>query len=280
MSARAAALGGTFVSNGDDPDVIFYNPAGLEFLDKSPVSFSFVKHVLDINFASLAYSTNLNAFGRVGAAIQYANYGSFTGADEFGNITGEFSVSEAALILGYANLLDNNFAYGANLKLIYSHIADRSSSGIALDLGLHYSIPSNLIDIGFSIQNIGTQLSTYYSTKENLPLDIVLGISKKMEHIPIRLSLDFHNLNEQQDNFFQRFQNFSAGAELYLSKVINLRFGYNNQIRSDLTIGQTAGLAGVNLGLGVTVSGYRFDYGFSSLGLVGAINRISVSTVL
>ena len=59
MSARAAALGGTFVSNGDNPDVIFYNPAGLEFLDKSPVSFSFVKHVLDINFAK---SCLLNEF--------------------------------------------------------------------------------------------------------------------------------------------------------------------------------------------------------------------------
>ena len=29
-SARAGALGGSFVSNNDDADVIFYNPAGIE----------------------------------------------------------------------------------------------------------------------------------------------------------------------------------------------------------------------------------------------------------
>ena len=31
-SARAGALGGSFVSNNDDADVIFYNPAGIELL--------------------------------------------------------------------------------------------------------------------------------------------------------------------------------------------------------------------------------------------------------
>src|SRR4030067_3278305 len=50
MSARAGALGGSFVSNNDDPDVIFYNPAGMQLLTDNPISFSFVKHLLDINF--------------------------------------------------------------------------------------------------------------------------------------------------------------------------------------------------------------------------------------
>jgi len=43
MSARAGALGGSFVSNNDDPDVIFYNPAGIQLLSDNPVSFSFVE---------------------------------------------------------------------------------------------------------------------------------------------------------------------------------------------------------------------------------------------
>ena len=34
MSARAAALGGSFVTNNDDVDVIFYNPSGMNFLEK------------------------------------------------------------------------------------------------------------------------------------------------------------------------------------------------------------------------------------------------------
>ncbi len=280
MSARAAALGGSYVANSDDPDVIFYNPAGIEFLENNPVSFSFVKHLLDINLASLSYSTNLNGIGRIGAAVRYINYGKFTAADEFGNKTGEYGAGEVAFIAGYANLLDKNFSYGANLEFIYSKIADRYSTAFAFDVGLHYSLPEEETDFGFSILNAGTQIASYYSTKENLPLDIVFGVSKKMQHIPVRLSLDFHNLNEQRDNFLQKFKAFSLGAEFSLSKVLKLRFGYDNEQRSELTVGGFAGLAGFNVGLGAVISNYRFDYGFSSLGLIGALHRISISTSL
>ena len=280
LSARAAALGGTFVSNNDDPDVIFYNPAGLSLLEKNPISFSFVKHLLDINLASLSYSTYWNGVGRIGAAISYINYGTFTQADENGNKIGQFGAGETAFILGYSNILGQNFYYGANVKYIYSSIADRSSSAIALDLGLHYAIPSALTDVGFSILNAGTQITEYYSTREDLPLDIVLGASKKMEHLPLRLSLDFHDLNAHKSNFFKKFNAFSLGAEFYLSKVLRLRFGYNNAIRKDLTIGSFAGLAGFNVGVGIVISKYEFDYGFSSMGSVGGLHRVSVSTSL
>ena len=63
-----------------------------------------------------------------------------------------------------------------------------------------------------------------------------------------------------------------------MSKVITMRLGYDNQNRSDLTIGQSAGLAGISLGLGVVIKGYTFNYGYSSLGQIGGLNRIGVAT--
>ncbi len=280
MSARAAALGGTFVSNSDDPNVIFYNPAGLNLLNDNPISFSFVKHLMDINLASLSYSTQFEDWGRFGGAVKYINYGSFTEADEFGNRGGEFGVGEVAFIVGYANSLDQNFNYGANLKFIYSKIADRSATGLGLDLGLNYIVPEQELSVGFSIMNVGTQLSSYYETKEELPLDIAIGVSKKLQHLPLRLSLDFHKLNQDRDDFIQRFKAFSVGAEFTLSKVLRLRFGYDNEKRSDLKIGSSAGIAGFNAGLGALISNYTFDYGFSSMGLIGALHRVTVTTSL
>lgn len=280
MSARAAALGGTFVSNHDDPNIIFYNPAGLNLLSENPISFSFVKHLLDINLASLSYSTEFEGIGRFGGAIKYINYGTFTQADEFGNRGGEFGAGEVAFIVGYANSLDLNFNYGVNLKYIYSKIADRSSSGLGFDVGLNYFIPEEDLSVGFAAMNIGTQLSSYYEEKEELPLDIIVGISKKLEHLPLRLSLDFHKLNTDREDFAARFKAFSVGAEFTLSKVLRLRFGYDNEKRSDLKIGTSAGIAGFNAGLGVIISDYNFDYGFSSMGLIGALHRVTVSTSL
>lgn len=280
MSARAAALGGSFTSNNDDADVIFYNPAGLETLTSNPISFSFVKYLMDINLASLSYSTEFEGVGRFGAAVKYINYGSFNETDIDGNKTGTFNANELALVVGYANQLDKNFFYGVNVKFIYSGIADRSSTAMAVDLGLHYFIPESNWNFGFSALNLGGQLSTYYDKKENLPIDLAFGVSKKLENLPLRLSLDFHRLNQDRDNFSERFRAFTAGAEFTLSKVMKLRFGFDNERRKDFKIGSTAGIAGFSTGLGIKISEYQFDYGYSSLGLAGGLHRISVSTAL
>jgi len=280
MSARAGALGGSFVSNSDDVDVLFYNPAGMQLLDGNPVSFSFVKHLLDINLFSLAFSTELEDIGRFGAAIKYINYGTFVEADEFGNRPGEFSAGDLAFILGYSGTFDENFYYGANIKVIYSSIANYSSSAVGVDLGIHYELPQQQINLAAAVLNLGTQVSSYINTTEDLPLDVVVGVSKRLENLPLRLSLDFHRLNEDRDDFVQRFKGFSVGAEFYLSKIFDLRFGYDNERRSELKIGNSSGIAGFNAGLGVHISEYQFDYGYSSLGLVGALHRVSISTHL
>ncbi len=88
------------------------------------------------------------------------------------------------------------------------------------------------------------------------------------------------DLNQDRDDFAQRFKAFTVGAEFTLSKVMKLRFGYDNERRSEFKIGTTAGIAGFNAGLGVKVSDYQFDYGYSSLGLVGGLHRIGISTSL
>ncbi len=181
-------------------------------------------------------------------------------------------------MIGYAGSLDENFYYGANAKLIYSSIADRSSSAIALDLGIHYALPSQQIHIAAVILNVGTQLSSYIDTSEDLPLDLAIGISKRLKNLPLRLSIDFHKLNEKREDFIQRFKAFTVGAEFFLSKVFSLRLGYDNEKRDELKVGTTAGIAGFNVGLGIQVSTYRFDYGYSSLGTIGGLHRISLVT--
>lgn len=277
-SPRAAALAGSYVANNGDPNIIFYNPAGIVFLENTPVSFSFLKHLLDINSASLSGSYEYEGIGRFAAGITYINYGDFTEADEFGNETGDFGAGEFAFVLGYANKLDENFYYGVNLKYIHSSIADYSSSGAAIDLGLHYAIPGSGWNFGFSVLNLGTQLSKYSGTSESLPLDIRIGGSKVLEHTPFKLYFSVNKLNEEQDSFFDRFKHFTVGSEISVANSVNLRIGYDNEKRDELSLGSSTGLAGFNLGLGFTVSEYVFDYAYSSLGSIGGLHRVGITT--
>lgn len=277
-SPRAAALAGSFVANGDDPNVMFYNPAGIKALQNKPASFSFLKHLEDINSASLVYSQEINDWGRFAAGIQYINYGNFIEADQFANKLGEFGAGDLAFTLGYANQLDENFFYGVNVKFIYSSIADYSSTGLATDIGLQYHIPEERWSFGFSILNLGSQLTSYVYTTENLPLDVRFGFAKTLQNLPLTFFASLNKLNEKHEKFGDRFTQFTFGGEFKLSNTLRLRLGYDNQKRKELKVGSSAGLAGFNMGLGIKITDYMFDYGFSSMGLIGAMHRVGIST--
>lgn len=279
-SPRAAAVAGSYVSNHDDPNVIFYNPAGMNLLNDSPVSFSFLKHLMDINSASLVYTQEFQSIGRISAAVKYINYGDFTKSTEDGMKIGNFGASDVAFIVGYSNKLDEGFYYGINVKFIYSGIEDYSSTAAAVDLGLHYEIPDVMWNFGFSILNLGSQLSSYIDTKEDLPLDMRFGFSKQLENLPFRFYWSFNKLNERYDNFFNRFKNITAGGEFKMGQSFRLRFGYDNEKRREMKIGTTAGLAGFNIGFGFNVSSYTIDYAFSSMGSIGSLHRFGISTNL
>ncbi len=280
-SPRAAALAGSFVADNDDANVMFYNPAGINLLKGMPVSFSFLKHLMDINSASVSFSKDYEGLGRFAAGVQYINYGTFTRADKNGLKLGNFGAGDFALTLGYGNQLDNNFYYGTNVKFIYSSIENYSSTAVAFDLGLHYAVPESKWNFGFSVLNLGTQLKSYFNTKEDLPLDMRLGFSKELEKLPFRIFWSFNRLSDRYENFLDRFKQITFGGEFRMGQSLRLRFGYDNEKRKDMKIGSTtSGLAGFSVGLGFFVSKYNVDYSFSSLGSVGALHRIGISTSL
>jgi hypothetical protein len=278
VGARAAALNGSFVSMTNDPDVIFYNPGALPSLTESKGSAGFLKHLLDVNGGYLSYTRSLEGIGTLGAGILYMDYGSFTETDESMNTLGTFGARDIALVAGVGHSLDEVTSVGASLKLIYSSIAGFSSSGIALDAGILYQIPSQNITLGASVLTLGTQLKTYSGTREPLPLDVVIGITKRPEHLPVLLNLNFHHLTDEQSDLLSRLSQFSLGAEFLMSESVRLRLGYNNQQRKEMKLGTSANLAGISLGGGIVFGEYVVDYAFNSYGKIGSLHRISIGS--
>jgi hypothetical protein len=278
VGARAAGLNGSFVSMTNDPNVLFYNPGALTSLSESRGSAGFLKHLLDVNAGYLSYARSLEGIGTMGAGILFMDYGSFTGTDESMNTLGTFGARDIALVVGIARSIDEVTSVGVNVKIIYSSIAEFSSSGLAVDMGVLYQIPSQNITLGASILTLGTQLKTYSGTKEPLPLDVKIGITKRPEHLPVLLNLDFHRLADQQSDFLSHFSAFSLGAEFLMSESVRLRLGYNNQQRKELKLGTSANLAGISLGGGIVLGEYVIDYAFNSYGKIGSLHRISIGS--
>ena len=277
-SARASALAGAFETYTDDPNIIFYNPAGLSTIQGKRVSASFGKYLLDINFGTASFNMKYKDLGWFGAGVKYFNYGSFDYTDENGVLTGgSFSANDLMFSLGYSNYLYDAINYGVNVKYIYSNIADYKSSALAFDFGLMYLIPSQQVSLAFTVNNIGTQLKSYIDTREDLPLDIRVGFSKKLEHLPLRLSVSFSNLNVKRDKFLQHFKSFALGGEFTFSDYVSARIGYNNERRQDLKLGTSLGIAGFSAGIGIHfLDRYSFDYSLNSLGKVGSTHRFNL----
>jgi hypothetical protein len=277
-SARAAALAGSFTTVAEDPNVIFYNPAGLATLVDKRGSIGFFKHLMDINAGCASYSMDIEDIGRFGAGIVYTNYGSFTETDAVGNVLGTFSAADLALSVGYATSLEENMYVGGAVKFIYSGIAGFTSTAAAADVGILYTIPDARLAVGASVRNLGAQLSTFNGTREQLPLDVTVGASVIPRGLPLLLNVGFHRLVDDASTIGERFRFFTVGGEFTLSRVLKLRVGFDNAKRKDFKIGSSADLAGFSAGVGILVSGYTIDYALSSLGKAGSLHRISVST--
>lgn len=295
-SPRAAAMGNTFVAMRNDPNTLFYNPGALGTITKDTngfdqfVSFGFSKYVLDINEGYISFAEtapeSLGDSATIAAGVQYINYGSFDGYDTKGVSTGSFGASDLALSLAYSNKAYDIIHYGVGVKFIQSNLVSGSSvenysaKGIAADFGLFYDYQKALMTFGLSVLNVGTELKTYAGQKEALPVNVQLGVSKRLERLPLTLHLAFRNLTRDREgrNIFYAFNDFSLGGEFVMGKVVRLRFGYENQKRRDLKTPSGSGLAGFSGGFGLVIKRYQIDYGFSSQGpAFSALHRIGAS---
>ena len=277
VDARSSSLAGSVVTAENELSSVFYNPAGISTLQETKVSVGFFKYLLDINAGNAAFGMKYKDKGYVAAGLRYVNYGSFTKFDEGYNEVGTFSANDLALTLAYSNYFSDNFSYGVGVSLIYSSIDEYNSAAVATDWGLLYRFPNLQMSVGASLLNLGTQLSSYNNSKENLPVNLKIGISKSLDYLPLTFNLAFNNLVQDTDEFFDRFKYVTVGGDFRFNEYFNLRIGYNNQLRQDLKTGSTTGLGGFSAGLGFRLmKKYTLDYAFNSLGQVGATHRINV----
>ena len=277
VGARAGGLGGTYVTAVDDPNAIFYNPAGLATIAQRRISAGYFQHLLDIKSGHLSFATEIPNLGFVGAGIVYINYGDFNRTGEEGEDLGTFGANEFALSAGFAGTLQSAATYGLNAKYIFSSIADSRSSAVAVDFGIQFIAVRDRMIIGASVRNLGTQFTPYMTTRESLPLDIAVGTSIYPEHLPAVLMINLHKLNDAQENLFQHFRAFSLGLEFTPGPSVHVRVGYNNERRQDLKISNSLGLAGFSVGGGINTQGYTVDYAFTSYGDIGGVHRVTVS---
>lgn len=305
ISARVTALGGNLLSVKDnDLNVALLNPSLLSDSMNNNVALSFINYIAGTKYGYAAFGKHFKKAGNFSAGVYYLDYGKITRADNTGAIIGTFGANEMSFNLSYAHsVLDSNFAIGVDLKTIYSVMDVYTSLGTAIDFGATYYNPKTNFGLAAVIKNVGTQWYSYNDiTKEKLPFEVQIGSSYKPKHVPLRLSVEYQNLDKwdltYQDpmapynrdadgviiepNKYKAFgdklmRHFVIGGEFIITKNLFIRIGYNYKRRDEYSSPVKPGEAGLSYGFGFKVYKFHFSYGRANYLMAGASNNFSIS---
>ncbi|HDR05105.1 MAG TPA: PorV/PorQ family protein [Candidatus Marinimicrobia bacterium] len=302
VGSAGISMGEAYVAAARDLSAIYWNPAGLAYMEKNEVQVMYQPWIADINNAFASVAIVLPRVGTLAAGITTFNYGEeevTTLAMQDG--TGEtYTANELAATLSFSRKLAAWFSFGASAKLISSSIWHMSASAAAVDLGVvvntHFltfggdredglSIGMSIANYGSRIKYDGIDLLNPIDIKPNengnyadvqgqfrmqaweLPLIFRIGIALHPIHTSMhRLTLALDALHPNNNS-----ESVNLGAEYSLtfpgSAAVYLRGGYRGLFMDQSQFGATFG-GGLNLLL-LNNAALKFDYAWRNVGLFG-----------
>lgn len=299
LSARHAVLNEPVSLYSEDLESGIFNPAMLNEKMEKQLSLNFVDYFSDINFVSAAYALPFRDFGTIGISVKSIGYGEFTETDFTSQSLGTFGANEQIISVGLGKELSERWSVGASVKTLFSNLQDYQSVALASDLAIAYKKEDKNFSMSLLARNYGKQISTYASTEEMLPFKLDFGLSKRLEHLPFLITMNYKNIQKwdltsiyesanndlnqtassEEINFTNKlFRHIDVGGELSIGKHIQLRMGYNPKRRQELKVDSYLGMVGFSWGLGIKISHFKINYGRSTYHLHGSPNYFSFST--
>jgi len=221
--SRAGGIGESGGGLADNSAAIFWNPAGIAFLTGSEVSITHANWLpqfnLDLFYDYLTYRQYVEELGgSITASITYMNFGEFIRTSSISpEPIGTFRSFDAAMTLGYATKISNDWGLGFNFRLIHSRLADQGAGeeqgeGVATSVSFdvatmwrpeHLDLPligdvGNKFSMGINLSNLGPKI--YYidqAQADPIPTNFRLGFAFRLfedEFNSLTYTLDFSKL--------------------------------------------------------------------------------------
>lgn len=303
-SPLLGGIGGMNVSTlTDDPAIQQASPALLSSQAHKRLSFNYMNQVTGINVVGISSAYALDSNTTFGAQLNYLGYGKMTETDVAGNVLGTFQAQDFSLgVVGSQQR--GPFRLGAGLKFVNSQIASFSSMAFALDLGVLYHVKGSNFSAGLAAKNVGFPITRFSSSSNaRLPLNVQLGASYKLAHMPLRFSVTAHTI-QQWDIFYndpnsrlyldasgvpgppsqnfldQTFRHLVFGGEFLFSPNFNIRLGYNHLLARELGLEGARALNGWSGGFMMRIKSLEINYTHAFYHTGSAVAYLGVGTSL
>jgi len=268
--SRGLALGGAYTALAEGLDAIYWNPAGLAYMDGTSASFTHGEL-----FAGLKNENAAFAMPGMGGVVGVSVYALLSGKIEKTTIeeqdgTGEtYSANDFAAGVSYSRMMTDKFAFGLTVKLINLNIDKCSATTWAFDIGGTYNTGFRNLRLGFVIRNFGPD--THYEGEDLQYLeDEYLKATYRSDSFPLPMSFQMglaYDVINSGDNRVTTLvdlvhpvdqdETIAAGVEYWLRDTYSLRLGYTERNNRGLSGG-----LGLKLSLGTmeTIVDYSYEY--------------------
>ena len=297
VGARAEAMGGAYAAEAGHPEMIYWNPAGLAYLDGMAATFTHTEWLAETNFDFATLATPLPVFNAV-LGISFTTLGTpsqavRTALEPEG--TGEFyNARDMAINFSVASRIISSFSVGVTGKYISQRIWSERGQQMALDVGVYYQTPLRGLALGASIANFGPDMRL---SGKNLR-DIIDPdpANRGIENIPVSYETDgaplpqifrfgltynrplagFGNLVTSLSLLHPTgsTESVNMGIEYGFNDLLFLRAGYQSLYERNAVNGLTLG-GGLQYRL-KDRSRFVFDYAWSDWGILQKAHRISM----
>jgi len=282
VSAHVAALGGDNITlHEDDATLLFHNPALIDMVSDRTLNFNMMTYMEGTITASASFVRAAGERGTWAVSGRYMDYGTMKETTYTGEQTGEFSARDIAVGGTYTYNLSNHFTGGITAKFVASYIGQYNSLAACVDLGLNYYDADSEWSISAVARNLGGQLSAYEDDFERMPLDLQVGVTKRLIGSPLRFSATLIRLNDWE---YGIGKHLIFGADIILSPQFYLSAGYNGLRASQMKIsdseGESAHGAGLSFGGGIQLERLKLHAAYAKYHVSASSLLINISYTL
>ena len=161
VGARAMAMGGAYAAVANDVSALYWNPAGIAWVDGVQIELMHNEWIANTNFDFAGIVIPLSFIqSTIGFSFISLDYGSdIVRTVDRPEGTGEmFSASDVAVSISIASALTNRFAFGLSGKYVNQKIWNETGSAMALDFGVFYNTMLEGLRLGASMSNFGNEI--------------------------------------------------------------------------------------------------------------------------
>ncbi|QHS62839.1 type IX secretion system protein PorQ [Chitinophaga agri] len=306
VSPHLAALGSVNVSLQDnDIALSSFSPALLRSSMHQHLQVNYTNYLGGVKYGHALFGYHAEKYQTTFAgSVHYIDYGKITATDATGAAQGTFWPRDMAIQLTASRRYLERWYYGLSIQYVHSSYEQYRASGLAFHVGLNYQDTAHHWQAGLVFRNMGVQLKTYTKgNQEPLPFDLQIGISKKLESLPLQFSVAIHHVHQfdvrYADPDFQEgtvisdgdtaitggtadkiFRHVVLAAQWEIGRYIQLTAGYNHLRRQELGLPQQKGMSGFSGGIGIITRKLQLRYARSWYQRSEALNQLGLNLPL